>query len=90
MAWIGDGSYNSFGYYQLPMPCIKQPNLTPCHQIFNRGPAGGSEQFWVIPIDQNGHEIGPPAYKTAGQVMYSNWESAYQDPNSFISDKYIP
>jgi hypothetical protein len=60
-----------------------------CYQIMDKGPPNGSEQYQFIPVDEEGHELGPPAIKTAGQIVYSIWEQGRTSSDYDISNKFI-
>jgi hypothetical protein len=90
--WVGEGAFDSFGY-QKPNAHIrgKVQKLDPdqCYLIKDEGPPNGSEQYKVVPVDKNGHVLGPAAFATAGQVMYSIWEQGSRSPEYDISNRFI-
>jgi hypothetical protein len=90
--WLGKGSFESYGY-QHPNSYIKGQyrDLLPnqCYRIKDGNPGNNSDQYWVVPVDEQGNETGQPAFKTAGQVMYSIWEEGKSSPSFFISDSYM-
>jgi len=92
--WLSKNPFDNYGYFQHPAfmkGVLQNENLDPgkCYQIQNKGDPNSSDQFWVVPVDQQGHNLGPPAFKTAGQVMYSIWEHGRSSPQYNINDSYI-
>lgn len=91
--WIGESPFDPYGYYACANPCIKgrMHDLDPgqCYRIFNRGGDNSSEQFHVIPVDADYHELGPAAFKTAGQVLYGYWNAGLSSTDYDISDHFI-
>jgi len=89
--WIGEGPFDSFGYQKNAYIRGQMEKLKPdlCYQITDKGPPNGSEQYQFVPIDKNGHELGPPAIKTAGKLVYSIWEQGKTSPGYNISNQFI-
>jgi hypothetical protein len=73
--WIGNGPFNSYGYQKDAYVKGEAEYILPTrtYQIQDRGSPNSAEQYWVVPVDQNGNQIGPEAFKTAGSVMYGYW-----------------
>jgi hypothetical protein len=59
--WLGKGSFYSYGY-QGPNAYLKGEGIgiSPgyVYQVQDRGDKGGDNQYWAVPVDQNGKEIG--------------------------------
>lgn len=91
--WLGGSPFDPFGYYTCANPCIKGnlENLDPgqCYRVFNLGGSNTHDQFHVIPVAADGHELGPAAFTTAGQVMYSYWNNGATSSDYDISDHFI-
>jgi hypothetical protein len=89
--WLGKGSFYSYGY-QGPNAYLKGEGIgiSPgyVYQVQDRGDKGGDNQYWAVPVDQNGKEIGPVAFKISGRVMYQNWEEASRSPTLNNYDFY--
>jgi hypothetical protein len=88
--WIGKGPFDSYGYQKTAYVKGEAEGILPTliYQIQDKGPPNSSEQYWVVPVDQAGHENGPVAFKTAGQVMYSYWGGWKNSETVEISDFY--
>jgi hypothetical protein len=75
--WIGQGPYDSWGWQSKPN-FVKGsaeyilPNTV--YQVQDRDPPRSETQYWIVPIDQAGKQIGEPTLKIFGQRMYSIWE----------------
>lgn len=89
--WIGKGEFDSFGYQKSAYIKGKMDNLedNQCYQIIDEGPPNGSEQFQFVPVDQEGHKLGPAKIKTAGQAVYPIWEQGRTASEYDISNTYI-
>ena len=90
--WLGNGKFDPYGYqkenaylkgaYETILPTF-------VYQVLNKGLPRGSDQYWVVPVDQNGKENGPVAMKTAGNVMGSIW-SKWKDSTELNSFDFYP
>jgi len=90
--WIGEGPFSSYGYQSNAYLRGVYQNLDPahCYKIEDVDSPGSSTQYHVVPVDSNGNPLGPPAFETAGQVMYSIWEGGREGTAYNISNAYIP
>jgi hypothetical protein len=90
--WLSKHPFNDYGY-QRPDSFMKgnYRGLTPglCYQIQDRNPGKNDDQYWAVPVDANGHEIGPPAFKYSGVTMYSIWGTGKTSRDYNISDSYM-
>ena len=86
--WIGNGPCDSFGYQKTAYVKGEAEGILPTliYQVQDRDPPNSSTQFWVVPVDQNGNENGPIAFKTAGNVMYGYWERWKNSETAVISN----
>ena len=90
--WVGEGKFESFGYQKSTAHVRgKLQKLKPdeCYQIIDQGPPNGAEQYKVVPVDREGRVLGPAAFATAGNVMYSIWEEGSRSSEYDISNKFI-
>ena len=91
--WIGNGDFDSFGYYKGPAYIKGQfdpaSDSSVCYMIQDNGDPNSSDQFAVVPVDQDGNQSGPVLYRTAGQVMYSTWNQGASESSYNVSNRYI-
>jgi hypothetical protein len=88
MVWIGKGPFDSYGYQKNAFVKGVADRILPTfvYQVQNRDPPQSQTQFWVVPVDENGNQIGPIAFKTFGRDMYSYWEGWHLSETAIISD----
>jgi hypothetical protein len=91
--WLGNGKFDPYGYQKKDAAYLKGayeeilPNFV--YKVVDKGPPRGSQQYWVVPVDQNGNENGPPAIKTAGNMMGSLWSKS-KDSTELNSFDFYP
>jgi hypothetical protein len=91
--WISKNRWDTYGY-QNPNSFMKgnyENRLLPyqCYQIKDKNPGKNEDQFHVIPVDSQGHEIGPAVIKTSGVSMGYIWNKGKDSRDFNISDAYL-
>ncbi len=88
--WIGKGPYDSYGFQKNGYVKGEAEGILPTlvYQVQDRDPPQSQTQYWVVPVDQNGNENGPVAFKRDGRAMYGVWEGWKNSETAFISDFY--
>ena len=86
--WIGKGPFDSYGYQKSAYVKGQAGGILPTliYQVQDRDSPNSATQYWVVPVDRNGKENGPIAFKTSGQTMYSKWEKWKNSDTAFISN----
>jgi hypothetical protein len=88
MVWIGKGPFDSYGYQKNAFVKGEAEGILPTfvYQVQNRDPPQSQTQFWVVPVDESGNQIGPIAFKTYGRDMYGYWERWHLSETAIIGD----